>query len=256
MNRYFIYLAYNGTPYCGWQNQPNGMSVQQCIETALATILRKPASIVGAGRTDAGVHAGKMVAHFDWAEPLAGLPALTEKLNRLLPKEIAIHCVTPVREDAHARFDALSRTYKYYITGMKNPFNHEWVYRMSLKGMDFMLMNAACRILVEYTDFTSFSKLHTDSKTNLCRIAHAGWEREGELYVFTVRADRFLRNMVRAIVGTLLEVGRGKCSLVDFRELIEAKDRGRAGSSAPAKGLSLTDVTYPETIFIQDSMIQ
>ncbi|MDR3267780.1 MAG: tRNA pseudouridine(38-40) synthase TruA [Tannerella sp.] len=248
MNRYFIYLAYNGTPYCGWQNQPNGLSVQQCVETALATALRKPAPVVGAGRTDAGVHAQKMVAHFDWEEPLADLPSLTEKLNRLLPKDIAVRCITPVREDAHARFDALSRTYQYSVTDRKNPFNREWVYRMSLKEMDFALMNEACRVLYEYRDFTSFSKLHTDVKTNLCRIFHAGWEQEGELWIFTIRADRFLRNMVRAIVGTLFEVGRGKRSVADFRRLIEAKDRCQAGASAPGKGLSLVDVAYPDHI--------
>ncbi|MDR3260457.1 MAG: tRNA pseudouridine(38-40) synthase TruA [Tannerella sp.] len=249
MNRYFIYLAYNGTQYCGWQKQPNGVSVQQCIETALATVLRKPVSVVGAGRTDAGVHAKMMVAHFDWEEQVADLPVLAERLNRMLPAAIAIHRIVPVREEAHARFDALSRTYRYYITDRKDPFNHEWVYRMSLKGMDFALMNEACRVLFEYTDFTSFSKLHTDVKTNHCRIIRAGWEREGAMWVFTIQADRFLRNMVRAIVGTLFEVGWGKRSIAGFRQLIEAKDRCLAGSSVPGKGLSLMDVAYPDELF-------
>ncbi len=248
MNRYFIYLSYNGKPFCGWQIQPNGITVQQRIEEALSTILRRPMSIVGAGRTDAGVHAQLMVAHFDSEEPIPDLPFLADKLNRLLPKDIAIDRIVPVAPDAHARFDATSRTYKYYLTAKKNPFNYDWVYRYIGK-LDYDLMNEACRILFEYTDFTSFSKLHTDVKTNNCRIMEAGWKQEGDVWVFTIRADRFLRNMVRAIVGTLLEVGRGKLSLSGFREVIEAKDRGRAGTSAPGHALYLVDVTYPEKIF-------
>ena len=248
MNRYFIYLSYNGKPFCGWQIQPNGITVQQRIEEALSTILRRPMSIVGAGRTDAGVHAQLMVAHFDSEEPIPDLLFLTDKLNRLLPKDIAIDRIVPVTPDAHARFDATSRTYKYYLTAKKNPFNYDWVYRYIGK-LDYDLMNEACRVLFEYTDFTSFSKLHTDVKTNNCRIMEAGWKQEGDVWVFTIRADRFLRNMVRAIVGTLLEVGRGKLSLSGFREVIEAKDRGRAGTSAPGHALYLVDVTYPEKIF-------
>ena len=248
MNRYFIYLSYNGKPFCGWQIQPNGITVQQRIEEALSTILRRPMSIVGAGRTDAGVHAQLMVAHFDSEEPISDLPFLADKLNRLLPKDIAIDRIVPVAPDAHARFDATSRTYKYYLTAKKNPFNYDWVYRYIGK-LDYDLMNEACRVLFEYTDFTSFSKLHTDVKTNNCRIMEAGWKQEGDVWVFTIRADRFLRNMVRDIVGTLLEVGRGKLSLSGFREVIEAKDRGRAGTSAPGHALYLVDVTYPEKIF-------
>lgn len=248
MNRYFIYLSYNGKPFCGWQIQPNGITVQQRIEEALSTILRRPMSIVGAGRTDAGVHAQLMVAHFDSEEPISDLPFLADKLNRLLPKDIAIDRIVPVAPDAHARFDATSRTYKYYLTAKKNPFNYDLVYRYIGK-LDYDLMNEACRVLFEYTDFTSFSKLHTDVKTNNCRIMEAGWKQEGDVWVFTIRADRFLRNMVRAIVGTLLEVGRGKLSLFGFREVIEAKDRGRAGTSAPGHALYLVDVTYPEKIF-------
>lgn len=248
MNRYFIYLSYNGKPFCGWQIQPNGITVQQRIEEALSTILRRPMSIVGAGRTDAGVHAQLMVAHFDSEEPISDLPFLADKLNRLLPKDIAIDRIVPVAPDAHARFDATSRTYKYYLTAKKNPFNYDLVYRYIGK-LDYDLMNEACRVLFEYTDFTSFSKLHTDVKTNNCRIMEAGWKQEGDVWVFTIRADRFLRNMVRAIVGTLLEVGRGKLSLSGFREVIEAKDRGRAGTSAPGHALYLVDVTYPEKIF-------
>jgi tRNA pseudouridine38-40 synthase len=250
MNRYFIYLAYSGTHYCGWQKQPNGLSVQQCLETALATILRRPTPLTGAGRTDAGVHARCMVAHFDREEPIEDLTSLTEKLNRLLPKDIALDRILPVRPDAHARFDALSRTYQYVISDRKSPFNHEWVCRMSFKGMDFELMNEACRALPGAKDFTSFSKLHTDNATNLCHISHALWEQEGDRRLFTISADRFLRGMVRAIVGTLFEVGRSKRTVSDFHRLIEARDRSLAGSSAPAKGLALTGIVYPRSLFL------
>ena len=250
LNRYFIYISYNGTRYCGWQNQPNGLSVQQCIEEALSVLYQQPVPIVGAGRTDAGVHARQMVAHFDWEDHIDDLALLADKLNSLLPYDIAIERIVRVTKDAHARFDALSRTYKYFITDCKNPFNDEWVCRMSCKGIDFTLMNKACEILVEYTDFSSFSKSHTDVKTNICHIDYARWEQEGGMWVFTIRADRFLRNMVRAIVGTLFEVGRGKCSLTDFRQVIESKDRCRAGTSVPAKGLSLVEITYPEELFL------
>lgn len=248
VNRYFIYLGYNGKKFCGWQIQPNGITVQQSIEEALATLLRQPVPIVGAGRTDAGVHARLMVAHFDWQEPIADLAFLAEKLNRLLPKDIAVYRIVPVRPDAHARFDAISRTYKYYVTTRKDPFNYELVYKIPGK-LDFEAMNKACPVLFDYIDFTSFSKLHTDVKTNNCRLYKAGWEREGDVWVFTIQADRFLRNMVRAIVGTLLEVGRGKLTVDGFRQVIEAKDRGRAGTSAPGYALYLVDVTYPEELF-------
>lgn len=252
MRRYFIYLGYNGKSFCGWQIQPNGETIQQCIETALATLLRQPVAIVGAGRTDAGVHARLMVAHFDWVEPIADLAFLAEKLNRLLPKDIAIYRIVPVTPEAHARFDATSRTYKYYITTRKDPFNHELVCRIHGR-LDFAAMNEACRILYDYIDFTSFSKLHTDVKTNNCHIRHAGWQQEGDdVWVFTIQADRFLRNMVRAIVGTLLEVGRGKLSQDGFRQVIEGKDRGLAGTSAPGHALYLVDVSYPESLFIKE----
>lgn len=249
--RYFMYLGYNGKPFCGWQRQPNGLSVQQCLEEALATLFRRPVPVVGAGRTDAGVHARLMVAHFDVADPITDPVFLTEKLNRLLPKDIAVYRIVPVRPDAHARFDAISRMYTYYVGTHKNPFNYEWVYKVPGK-LDFARMNEACAVLFEYIDFTSFSKLHTDVKTNNCRIQEAGWQEEGDLWVFTIRADRFLRNMVRAIVGTLFEVGRGKLSIEGFRGVIEAKDRGRAGTSAPGHALYLTDVVYPEEIFKEE----
>ncbi|MDR1602502.1 MAG: tRNA pseudouridine(38-40) synthase TruA [Tannerella sp.] len=250
MYRYFIYMSYSGAAYCGWQNQPNGTSVQQRLEEALATILRRPTPVTGAGRTDTGVHARLMVAHMDAEMPPDEVPFLAEKLNRLLPHDIAVSRIVSVRPDAHARFDALARTYRYTVTGVKSPFNHEWVCRMSLRGMDFAQMNEACRVLCRYTDFTSFSKLHTGVKTNNCRVDYAGWTQEGDLWVFTIRADRFLRNMVRAVVGTLFEVGRGRRSVDNFARLIEAKDRRQAGTSADAKGLALVDITYPDDIFI------
>lgn len=249
MKRYFIYLGYNGKNYCGWQIQPNGPTIQQSLEEALATLLRRPVPVVGAGRTDAGVHARLMVAHFDWDEPITDLPFLAEKLNRVLPKDIAVYRIVPVIPEAHARFDATSRTYRYYITTDKNPFNYDFVYRIPGQ-LDFDAMNEACSVLFDYIDFTSFSKLHTDVKTNNCRIRQAGWKKEGDTWVFTIQADRFLRNMVRAIVGTLLEVGRGKLSVSGFRGVIEAKDRGKAGTSVPGHALFLTDVTYPEELFL------
>lgn len=248
VRRYFIYLGYKGTDFCGWQVQPNGVTVQQSIEEALATLLREPVPIVGAGRTDAGVHARLMVAHFDWHEPIGDLAFLTEKLNRLLPKEIAIYRIVSVVPEAHARFDATSRTYKYYITTRKDPFNYELVYKIPGR-LDFDTMNEACEVLFEYIDFTSFSKLHTDAKTNNCRIMRAGWELEKDVWVFTIQADRFLRNMVRAIVGTLLEVGRGKLTVDGFRKVIETKDRCAAGTSVPGHALFLVDVTYPDELF-------
>lgn len=248
MERYFIYLGYNGKNYCGWQVQPNGTTVQQCIEEALSTLLRKPVPIVGAGRTDAGVHAKRMVAHFDWHEPINDLSFLAEKLNRLLPKDIAIYKIVSVLPEAHARFDATSRTYQYFITTRKDPFNFELVYKIH-GTLDFDAMNSACEVLFDYTDFTSFSKLHTDVKTNNCRIMYAKWTYENGIWVFTIRADRFLRNMVRAIVGTLIEVGRGKLTIDGFRRVIELKDRGKAGTSAPGHALYLVDVDYPEHLF-------
>ena len=249
MNRYFIYLAYKGASFCGWQYQPNGASVQQCIENALSTILRKPISIVGAGRTDAGVHATEMVAHFEVEIPLYNFEYLCLKLNRFLPKDICIHRIIPVAEGAHARFHALSRKYQYHLSLVKDPFRHELHYYYPVP-LDFDLMNQACEILFDYNDYTSFSKLHSDAKTNICHLYEAHWKQEGSEWVFTICADRFLRNMVRAVVGTLIEVGRGKLTLEGFRKVIEAKDRGAAGTSVPGQGLYLVEVTYPEDVFI------
>lgn len=250
MQRYFIYLAYNGAAYHGWQNQPNAISVQQCIEESLTMIMRRPMPIVGAGRTDTGVHASLMVAHFDVEEPLADPAQFADRLNRILPKDIAIHKIVPVTPEAHARFSATSRTYKYYVTTRKDPFSGDQ--RCKVRGdFDIDKMNEAARILFEYIDFTSFSRLHTDVKTNNCQIMEAYWERTGaDDMVFTIKADRFLRNMVRAIVGTLLQVGRGKLSLADFRRVIEQKDRCKAGDSAVGQALFLVDIEYPAELFL------
>lgn len=249
MQRYFIYLAYDGTAYHGWQIQPNGISVQECLMKALSTLLRREVEVTGAGRTDAGVHASLMVAHFDSQQPIDTL-LMADKLNRLLPPDISVYRLRAVRPDAHARFDATAREYKYYVTTAKSPFHR--AYRCRLFHMpDFDRMNEAARILFEYTDFTSFSKLHTDVKTNNCRIMHAAWTQVDEsTWVFTIRADRFLRNMVRAVVGTLLEVGRGKLTLEGFRRVIEQKDRCSAGTSVPGHALFLVDVEYPESLFL------
>lgn len=248
MPRYFIYLSFNGARYHGWQIQPNGITVQAELEKALATLLRRETPVTGAGRTDAGVNARLMVAHFDTPAPLDNPAETADRLNRVLPPDMAVYDIRPVTDEAHSRFDALSRTYKYYLIDHKSPFLEAFACRY--RGtLDFDRMNEAAEQLYRYTDFTSFSKLHTDVKTNNCRIYEAGWKQEGDLWVFTIRADRFLRNMVRAIVGTLLEVGRGKMSVDGFRQVIEAKDRGKAGTSAPGHALYLVNVTYPDRLF-------
>ena len=244
MQRYFIYMAYDGTNYHGWQIQPNGISVQECLMKALSTLLRYEVDVTGAGRTDAGVHARLMVAHFD-SESALDESFMVEKLNRLLPPDIVVFSLRAVHPDAHARFDATSRKYQYYVTTSKQPFHRQYHCRLFHKP-DFERMNEAAKTLFDYTDFTSFSKLHTDVKTNNCRIMHAEWTQvDEETWVFTIQADRFLRNMVRAVVGTLLEVGKGKMSIDDFRRVIEQKDRCQAGTSVPGNALFLVDVTYP-----------
>lgn len=248
MNRYFIYLAYNGENYFGWQTQPNGDTVQETIEKALTTLLRTPTPILGAGRTDSGVHATNMIAHFDCEIDDLDTCDLVFKLNNFLPRDISIHKIIPVQNDAHARFDALSRTYKYYVTTKKDPFGYKFKYKIYSK-LDIDRMNESAQVLFDYIDFTSFSKLHTDVKTNNCTIKYAKWEQNGDDYVFTIKANRFLRNMVRAIVGTLILVGQNKISVNDVRNIIEAKDRGKAGTSAPGHALFLEEVEYPKEIF-------
>lgn len=250
--RYFLYLSYNGAAYSGWQTQPNAPTVQQTIETALETILRQPCPILGAGRTDAGVHARLMVAHLDLSLPLEEAERLVERVNRLLPLDIALHRICPMRSDAHARFSALERTYRYYICMQKDPFEGNLQLRL-YHSLDIAKMNEAAALLPSFTDFTSFSKLHTDVKTNNCRVRQAYWQPDPKrtgTYVFTITADRFLRNMVRAVVGTLFQVGTGRIDLAEFVRIIEAKDRCSAGSSAPGHALFLEDVRYPEELFL------
>lgn len=244
--RYFIYLSYDGARYHGWQIQPNGSSVQEVLGKALSTLLHESIEVTGAGRTDAGVNASLMVAHFD-TEHTAD-QQLAYRLNKFLPQDIAIHKIVPVKPEAHARFSATSRTYHYYVITAKTPFE-PYAYRFP-QPLDFDKMNEAAKALFDYIDFTSFSKLHTDVKTNNCRIMAAQWEQVSPIkWQFTITADRFLRNMVRAIVGTLLDVGRGVLTLEQFREIIEKKDRCSAGMSVPGKALFLADITYPEDLF-------
>lgn len=243
--RYFITLDYNGTPFHGWQIQPNALTVQELLQNAFTHILREPIHLTGCGRTDTGVHAINFVAHFDSTLPnLEENDKLIHKLNRYLPAEVLIHTLKKMHNEAHSRFDATSRTYKYYITQEKSPFlnalRHYYYGKLNVDAMN----NAALK-LFDFIDFTSFSKVDTDVKTNNCVIKEAKWVQENHELVFTITADRFLRNMVRAIVGTLLEVGKGKLSIEGFCRIIEAMDRNQAGSSVPGKALFLVNVTYP-----------
>ncbi len=246
--RYFISFAYRGTDFHGSQTQPNGNTVQAEMEAAFATILREPVALTFAGRTDAGVHADKMVAHFDVEK---AVPAnFSARLNNLLPDSIAIIDLHRVTDEAHARFDAFERTYHYRITTRKDPFlyiNHTRV----AKGLDFEAMNSAAQALLGKQDFASFCRTHTDVKTTICDVKEARWvqENETEAY-FVIRADRFLRNMVRAVVGTLFEVGKGKMTAEQFKQVIEAHDRCKAGHSAPAEGLSLVEIIYPKNTYL------
>ncbi|MBZ9632626.1 tRNA pseudouridine(38-40) synthase TruA [Salegentibacter sp. LM13S] len=242
--RYFLELAYFGKAYHGWQNQPNAISVQEEIEKALSVVFQYKIDIVGAGRTDAGVHAKQIFAHFDVEKELQK-EAFQFKLNSLLPADIALKDVFRVKPDAHARFDALSRSYEYHIVQQKDPFLEDRSYYLKNK-LDIGKMNRAAEILKDYTNFKCFSKSKTDVKTYNCKISEAVWKTENEVLVFHISADRFLRNMVRAIVGTLLEIGFGKQPVESMHEIIKSKDRSRAGTSVPAKGLYLTRVTYPE----------
>ena len=245
--RYFIELRYDGAAYCGWQRQPDMPTVQQTIEEALTKLLRVHTEIVGAGRTDTGVNASYYVAHFDSAVEVDCAQVLY-KLNMMLPKDIAIFSVTPVADGAHARFDARQREYRYYISPTKNPFRRHsaWLYYVPL---DVDKMNQAAAKLLEYEDFTSFAKLNSNNKTNICKIMNARWSVEDGVLVFTIRADRFLRNMVRSIVGTLVDVGRGRYSVEEFRAIVEARDLSQSSAGAPSQGLFLSDVVYPTDIF-------
>ncbi|MDO4758676.1 MAG: tRNA pseudouridine(38-40) synthase TruA [Rikenellaceae bacterium] len=247
--RYFLTLQYDGGAYFGWQRQKGQLAVQQVIEEALTTLLRLPTEVVGAGRTDTGVSAARYVAHFDVEREIADREQLIYKLNRILPRDIAVQDVQPVSDEAHARFSALEREYSYYIQAHKSPFMRDkvWYYPVAL---DLEKMNRAAEVLLEEEDFTTFAKLNSSNKTNICHIKVARWERLGDGTLrFTIRADRFLRNMVRAIVGTLVDVGRGRYTEEEFRAIVRSRDLSRSSSGAPAEGLYLSDVKYSETLF-------
>ncbi len=240
--RYFIKLAYNGTQYHGWQCQPNASSVQETLNKAVSVILNSEINLMGAGRTDTGVHATEMYAHFDFEKPF-DLKSIVHKLNSYLPKDIVVYAVIPVPDEAHARFDATKRTYEYHINTFKDAFLQDgsWYFH---KKLDVDLMNQASKLLLNHTDFQCFSKVNTDVNTFDCTIFEAYWQQKDNQIVFTISANRFLRNMVRAIVGTLVNVGLHKISLDDFNEIIKSKNREKAGFSVPAHGLYLTKIEY------------
>lgn len=240
--RYFIELSYKGTNYHGWQIQPEVNTVQEETTKAFETILQEKIQIVGAGRTDAGVHASQMFAHVDTLKALTH--EYIHKLNTVLPNDIVIKSIKEVLENKHARFDAISRSYEYRILIGRDPFLLETTWQIHQKQIQLEKMNEAAKILFQYQDFESFSKVKTDVKTFNCTIMEAEWKLEGNQLIFYIKANRFLRNMVRAIVGTLLDVGLEKKSVDDFRNIIESKKRSEAGLSVPAKGLFLTEVTY------------
>ncbi len=241
--RYFVELQYDGAAYCGWQRQPDAETVQGVIEQRLSMLRRVPTEIVGAGRTDTGVNASFYVAHFD-SDEAVDCAQLAYKLNKVLPDDIAILRIYEVEGDKHARFDAKQREYTYFLTPHKSPFRRfsAWYFAVDL---DVERMNRAATALLRYDDFTSFAKLNSNNKTNICHISHAQWvvESDGVLR-FTIRADRFLRNMVRAIVGTLVDVGRGRYTVEQFEDIIRSKDLSRSSAGAPACGLFLSDVRY------------
>ncbi|MDG1509397.1 MAG: tRNA pseudouridine(38-40) synthase TruA [Flavobacteriaceae bacterium] len=240
--RYFIELSYKGTNYHGWQIQPDASSVQEEITKALATILQEKILLVGAGRTDAGVHASQMFAHVDTVKKLSN--NYVHKLNAILPNDIVIKSIKEVSGETHARFDAVSRTYEYRILLGRDPFLLETTWQLHQKNLQIEKMNEAANLLFKYEDFESFSKVKTDVNTFNCTIMKAVWTLEDKHLIFHIKANRFLRNMVRAVVGTLLEVGLGKKTVEDFRKIIESKKRSEAGLSVPAKGLFLTEVCY------------
>ncbi len=242
--RYFIELNYNGGAYSGWQRQPNATTVQGVVEKALSVLLRNQTDVVGAGRTDAGVHASFYVAHFEYEGQQIDTEWLVYKMNILLPHDVAVQKIYEVSSMMHARFNAIEREYTYVIEQRKNPFTRHisWQYTINL---DVEKMNEAASYLLDYDDFTTFAKLGSDNKTNICDVRHAEWEyRPDGALVFTIRADRFLRNMIRAIVGTIVDVGRGRYTLEEFREIVEAKDLARSSTGAPAQGLFLSNIKY------------
>ncbi len=241
--RFFIQFSYKGTNYHGWQIQTNVNTVQAEINKALSTLLNSKIEVMGAGRTDAGVHAKEMYAHFDY-NIVFDISKLIMKLNSFLPNDIAIHTIFQVDDEVSSRFDAISRTYEYHIVQQKSPFAPDAYYLH--KKLDVDAMNLACKHLLGKQDFSSFSKVNTQTFTNNCNVVFAKWERENDELIFSIKADRFLRNMVRAIVGTLLEVGLGKVKVDDVKEIIKAKDRREAGTSVPGNALFLIEVEYPK----------
>lgn len=249
MYRYFLHLAYDGTAYHGWQVQPNATTIQQIIEDSLSLLLREKIQVTGAGRTDTGVHARNYYAHFDTSlfYEEEGLEQLVYRINRISPKDIVVFSAFRVIDDAHARFSALSRTYKYYISRGKNPFYN--LYSLQFTGnLDINLMNQAAAKLMTYRDFSCFSKSGTDTSTNICSISESCFIEQDNLLIYHVKANRFLRNMVRAIMGTLLEIGKGKLDLIEMDQILKSGNRSEAGESVPAKGLFLEDVSYPPDI--------
>ena len=245
--RYFIRFSYFGKAYHGWQKQPNAITVQEVLQNALSTLLRSDIEITGAGRTDTGVHAKEMYAHFDHG-PITDTNDLVYRLNAFLPEDISIYSIHGMQENAHARFDAVERTYEYWVVQSKNPFYKDLAHFVK-HPLDMERMNTAASFLKEHDDFECFSKSNTDVKTFICEVRHAKWETKEDRLVFTISADRFLRNMVRAIVGTLLDVGMGKMEPREINDVIKSKSRSEAGVSVPAKGLYLTKVLYPQDIF-------
>lgn len=248
MQRYFMDLSFKGTCYHGWQRQPNASSVQSEIERSLKVLLHDEIKTTGAGRTDTGVHARKFTAHFDTDHLLPQSPSdFIYKMNAILPRDIAITSVYPVKADSHARYSAVSRTYKYTISNVKDPFSPDYSWFYPFKP-DLDLLNRASCEIIKFNDFKSFAKLHSDVKTHYCKIFFAEWIIEEGKIIFTITANRFLRNMVRAIVGTLIEIGRGKKSIEELYRIIEGHERSLAGFSVPAQGLMLYDIEYPGNI--------
>lgn len=246
--RYFLGFSYQGTSYHGWQIQPNAITIQEVLEDRMSKLLGDEIKLVGAGRTDAGVHAKLMIAHFD--ADISDIEKFIYRLNSFLPHDIAVHSLQEMKPDAHARFDAIERTYQYFINYKKDPFKTNLSWHWSFETLDIKKMNQAADLLLKHDDFTSFARLHTDNKTNICDVRYAVWSDENENLKFEITSDRFLRNMVRSVVGTLVEVGKGKTSLDEFIEIIEKKDRKFAAASAPAHGLFLTQVAYPEDLYL------
>jgi tRNA pseudouridine38-40 synthase len=247
MSRYFLEIKYDGTNYHGWQIQKNANSVQAEVNKAISTLLQEEIMVNGAGRTDTGVHAKQLFAHFD-IDSTINKESLLYKLNNLLPKDISCSSIINVTDDAHARFSAIQRTYEYWITPIKSPFLTNKAFYFPYE-LNIGLMNQAANELLKYTDFSSFSKSNTDTHTNNCKIISANWEVKNDCLVFTISADRFLRNMVRAIVGTLLDIGQQRIRLDDLLTIINSKNRSEAGTSAPAHGLYLSKVKYPKEVF-------